>query len=206
MVHGIIMSTNSQIAFTMTIVTPSFNEESNLEALHQRLSEVCAADHVDFEWLIIDDHSSDGTFEQIKSLAEKDARVRGIRLSRNFGSHSAVLCGLEHARGEVMVVMAADLQDPPDVIPDLVAKWKQGADIVWAVRAKREGESFQNLAAARLFYWIMKHVGGVPETPAQGADFFLINSKVMQSLSSFRERNINIFSLLGKKIPSRPAP
>lgn len=187
---------NNATSARLSIVTPAFNEEANLPLLYEQLISVLSKVDMEWEWIIVDDHSSDETFAVIDHMAQNDARIRGVRFSRNFGSHNAILCGLTHARGVLALIMAADLQDPPEVVPDLIEKWQQGVDVVWAVRASREGEGATTIMTSRLFYWVMRHWGGVSNTPDQGADFFIIDRKVMDALLEFRERNMNLFSLL----------
>src|SRR5215211_7024349 len=117
----------------LSILTPAFNEEANLEGLYARIVQTMNRIGGDWEWVIIDDHSRDGTFLVIERLASVDARVRGMRLARNSGSHVAITCGLHHVRGEAAVMMAADLQDPPETISRMVDAWRGGAQVVWAV-------------------------------------------------------------------------
>ena len=133
----------------LSVVTPAYNEARNLPVLHERLCGVLDGLDLEWEWIVVDDHSRDDTFEVLCGLAAKDPRVRGIRLSRNFGSHTAIPCALDHARGACAAMIAADLQDPPEVIPELLEKWRAGAQVVWAVRAAREGEKASTLLFSR---------------------------------------------------------
>ena len=121
----------------LSIVTPAFNEAANLEALYARL--VRSLDRIggDWEWLLVDDHSRDETFDIVERLSLVDGRVRGIRLARNSGSHVAITCGLHHAQGDAAILMAADLQDPPEAMGAMIDAWRGGAQIVWAVRRGR---------------------------------------------------------------------
>ena len=118
----------------LSIVTPAFNEASNLEALHARLVRFFERAGGDWEWIIVDDHSREETFSVIERLSLVDGRVRGLRLARNSGSHVAMTCGLHHAQGDAAVMMAADLQDPPETLESMIAAWRQGAQVVWAAR------------------------------------------------------------------------
>src|SRR5665213_1921324 len=119
----------------LSIVTPSYNEAENLPRLYRRLCELnWAALGLEWEWVVVDDHSRDATQQVLGALVAGDPRVRWLRFSRNFGSHAGCTAGLEHSRGDAAIVMAADLQDPPETIPALVEKWRGGADVVWAVR------------------------------------------------------------------------
>jgi dolichol-phosphate mannosyltransferase len=180
----------------LSVITPSYNEERNLPALFERLKAVLddPALGVDWEWIVIDDHSADSTFAVAAKLAESDSRVRVLRFSRNFGSHAGIACGIDHARGTCSVVMAADLQDPPETIPALLRKWRDGAQVVWAVRAARPGETAGTLAFARLYYMMMRRVVGLTSMPATGADFFLLDGRVMAAIRSSGERNVSILA------------
>ena len=179
----------------LSIVTPAHNEEANLPLLYEQLKEHLA--DYDWEWIMVDDHSSDNTLGVFSRLAASDERLRGLRFSRNFGSHKALICGLREARGQAAVILAADLQDPPQVIPRLYAAWKGGDQVVWAVRQARPGESSSNLFFGRLYYWIMRRFVGMTTMPASGADFFLADRRVLDALAQFRENNVSLFALIG---------
>ena len=180
----------------LTIVTPAYNEAKNLPMLHQRLRSVLNGLGINWEWIVVDDHSADETFDVLTQLARQDSRLQGFRLSRNFGSHTAITCGLNHARGDCAIVMAADLQDPPETIPDLVAEWQKGAQVVWAVRTERHGEKSTKLAFANLYYALMRRTGALKELSATGADFFLIDRAVIDAFIQFRERHVSILALI----------
>jgi dolichol-phosphate mannosyltransferase len=179
----------------LSIITPAFNESTNLEALHARIVETMARLGGDWEWLIVDDHSRDDTFEVIRRLARANTRVRGIRLARNSGSHIAITCGLHHVRGAAAVMMASDLQDPPETLGVLLDRWRQGAQVVWAMRRERPGEA-SHAGFAAVYYWIMRHVVGMKEMPARGADFFLVDRAVIDAFRRFPERNMSVFALI----------
>src|SRR5258706_1887196 len=149
----------------------------------------------EWEWIIVDDHSRDDTFAVIESLALRDARVRGFRLARNSGSHVAITCGLHHVDGDAAVMMAADLQDPPETLTAMLDKWRHGAQVVWAVRRERPGGTSHARFAA-FYYWIMRHVVGMKEMPARGADFFLIDRAVVEAFRRFPERNVSVLALI----------
>jgi len=180
----------------LSIVVPAYNEAANLPTLCDCLRKTLSVLSMDWECIIVDDHSSDATFSVVSSLSMQDARVRGIRLARNHGSHLAITCGLHHAEGDCAVVLAADMQDPPEVILRLLEQWRAGAQVVWAARAKREGEKISTLAFARIFYFLMRHVVGMRTMPATGADFVLIDRRVMDAFKGFREANISIMALV----------
>jgi dolichol-phosphate mannosyltransferase len=149
----------------------------------------------DWEWVVVDDHSRDGTFAVVERLAAGDARVRGFRLARNSGSHVAITCGLHHVRGDAAVMMAADLQDPPETLPAMLDQWRQGAQVVWAVRRTQPGEA-SHAGFAALYYWIMRRVVGLSEMPARGADFFLVDRVVIDAFRRFPERNASVLALI----------
>ena len=185
-----------QEAPLLSVVTPAYNEEANVPEMYLRLKAVLEAASVSWEWLVVDDHSRDQTFRAVEALARTDQRVAGLRLSRNFGSHAALSCGLHHARGQCVVLMAADLQDPPEVIPDLLAQWRQGSQVVWAVRASRAGEKTSTTAFARLYYAMMRNLLGMKEMPATGADFLLMDRLVVDNFNAFQEQDVSILALI----------
>ena len=180
----------------LSIITPAFNEEVNLSLLLDRLLSVLEPQGVEWEWIVVDDHSRDRTWEVLQQLAVREPRLKAIRLARNSGAHTAFACGLRNALGDCAVVLAADLQDPPETIPALLEKWKQGAKIVWAVRAEREGVSVSTKGFSRLYYWLMRRFVGMEEMPASGADFFLVDRRVMDVLNVFKESNVSLLALL----------
>src|SRR5438552_2090167 len=179
----------------LSILTPAFNEATNLPALYDRLVETMRSIGGEWEWVIVDDHSHDETFAVIEALTLRDARVRGFRLARNSGSHVAITCGLHHVAGDAAVMMAADLQDPPETLTSMVAKWRQGAQVVWATRRVQPGERSHKGFAA-LYYWIMRRLVGMKEMPARGADFFLIDRIVLDAFQRFPERNVSVLALI----------
>jgi dolichol-phosphate mannosyltransferase len=179
----------------LSILTPAFNEAANLPALYDRLVETMRVIGGDWEWVIVDDHSRDETFAVIEALALRDARVRGFRLARNSGSHVAITCGLHQVDGDAAVMMAADLQDPPETLTSMVARWRQGAQVVWATRSANPGDRSHKRFAA-LYYWVMRHMVGMKEIPARGADFFLIDRVVVEAFRRFSERNVSVLALI----------
>jgi glycosyltransferase involved in cell wall biosynthesis len=179
----------------LSILTPAFNEAANLDALHARIVATMEGLGLDWEWVVVDDHSRDETFATIERLARADARVRGLRLARNSGSHAAIACGLHHVRGEVTVMMAGDLQDPPETVAAMLECWRQGAHVVWAARRVRPGDR-THAGFAALYYWIMRRVVGMREMPARGADFFLADQTVVAAFRRFPERQVSVFALL----------
>lgn len=180
----------------ISVVTPAYNEAENLGVLYERLCATMDGLGVEWEWVVVDDHSQDATFAVMSRLAERDARVRGVRFARNFGAHTALTCGLHRARGECVAALAADLQDPPEVIPELFTQWKAGVQVVWAARQRRAGETATTIGFSRLYYWVMRNVVGMKEMAATGADFFLLDRVVVDAFASFNESNASILALL----------
>jgi dolichol-phosphate mannosyltransferase len=180
----------------VSIVTPAFNEAENLPELYKRLLAVMEQADVEWEWIVIDDHSTDDTFAVLRRLTDQDPRIRGLRFSRNFGSHMAITCGLNQANGDCALVMAADLQDPPEELPPLLAEWRAGAQVVWAARASREGEKASTLVFSRLYWMIMNNVVGTKQIPVTGADFFLLDRVVVDAFLQFKESNVSVVALI----------
>ena len=179
----------------LSIITPAFNEAENLPVLYERIVQAMTALGVEWEWVVVDDHSRDATFDVLMDVARRDPRVRGVRLSRNSGSHLAITCGLHQVTGDAAVMMAADLQDPPETLGRMLERWRAGAQTVWAVRRTRPGER-THAGFAALYYWVMRHVVGLKEIPAHGADFFLVDRIVIDAFRRFPERNVSVFALL----------
>jgi polyisoprenyl-phosphate glycosyltransferase len=170
----------------LSVVAPVYNEEQLVTRFHER---VCAAvDGFPFELVLVDDGSSDRTPQLLAEIAARDPHVRVVELSRNFGHQTALTAGLDHARGDVVVMMDSDLQDPPELIPQMLDHWRAGADVVYAVRERREGETRFKLATARLFYKLFGALTDVPLEPDSG-DFRLLDRAPLDALLSMRERN-----------------
>ena len=179
----------------ISIVTPAFNEAGNLQRLHARIVDTMGKLGVDWEWIVVDDHSRDDTFAVIQRLSSTDPRVRGVRLARNSGSHVAIACGLRLTNGDAVVMMASDLQDPPETIGAMLERWRRGAQIVWAVRRSRPGDHSHAWFAAA-YYWIVRNVVGLREMPAKGTDFFLADRRVVDAFRAFPERTTSLFNHL----------
>ncbi len=174
----------------LSIVCPAYQEEACLPFFHQELSAVldrCAAD-LAVEILYVDDGSGDRTLPIIKDLASRDARVRYLSLSRNFGQQAALTAGLEHARGDLVVTMDSDLQHPPAVIPQLLAKWREGFDIVLTIREEDKRLSLSKRLNSKIFYWVMGLLSDTDIRPA-GSDFRLLTRKAVDGLLQMHERN-----------------
>ncbi|MBN1269872.1 MAG: glycosyltransferase family 2 protein [Kiritimatiellae bacterium] len=180
----------------VSVVTPAYNEEGSLQELYERLKAVLDDVTSAWEWIVVDDHSADGTFRMLRDISAKDARVRGFRLARNCGAHAAVTCGLHRARGGCAIVMASDLQDPPEKVADMLTEWREGAQVVWAVRSSRGGEPASKVSLARLYYAMMRRLVGLPEMSATGADFFLVDRCVLDAFRRFPERNVDVVVLI----------
>lgn len=180
----------------LSFVTPAFNEAQNLPVLYERITAIdWAALGFEIEIIIVDDHSTDATPALLTGIRERDPRVKWLRFSRNFGSHVALAAGIEHARGDVISLLAADLQDPPEIVPSLLERWKAGGLIVWAARDKVEGVSFSNRIFSRLYYQMMRWFA-LPQMPKEGADFLIFDRCVANALNQAKERNTSILALI----------
>jgi dolichol-phosphate mannosyltransferase len=147
------------------------------------------------EIVVVDDHSADDTFDVVRAWSRRDPCVRGIRLAKNAGSHMAILCGLSECSGDAAIVLASDGQDPPELAPRLITEWKNGAHVVWAVRTSRTGESGLTQALSRVYYALMNRWTTV-RLPSTGADFFLLDRRVIDVVRNMPERNTSIFALI----------
>lgn len=170
----------------ITIVSPFLDEEENLPVLYDRLVRVMDAQPEGWELILVDDGSTDGSVPWVRKKAAEDPRVKLIVLSRDFGHQVAITAGLDYARGDATVVIDADLQDPPEVIPELLAKWREGYEIVYAVRRSRAGESWFKKASARMFYRLFHAIAGI-QVPMDAGEFRLIDRKVVEALRGVRE-------------------
>ncbi len=176
------------MAITYSIVAPIYNEIDNLSVLYRRVSEVMESSDETWELVLVDDGSTDGSTEKIRELAEADARVRPVIFARNFGHQIAITAGWDYARGDAIVIIDADLQDPPEVILELAKKWKEGYEVVYAVRAEREGESWFKKFTAAVFYRLIYSITDV-KIPLDTGDFRLMDRKVVDVLKTMRERH-----------------
>jgi glycosyltransferase involved in cell wall biosynthesis len=173
---------------TYSIVAPIYNEKENLPELHRRVKEVMDSTGEPWELILVDDGSSDDSTNIIRALAKQDERVRPVIFARNFGHQVAVTAGLDYSRGDAVVVIDADLQDPPELILEMSKKWKEGYEVVYAVRAEREGESFFKLWTASLFYRLIYRITDV-KIPLDTGDFRLMDRKVVRVMNQMRERH-----------------
>jgi polyisoprenyl-phosphate glycosyltransferase len=170
----------------LSVVVPLHDEEDTVAELCRRID--AALVEVPFELILVDDASTDGTPELLDSLADGDPRVRVLHLSRNFGHQAALTAGLEHARGEAVAMLDGDLQDPPELLPQMLAHWRSGSDVVSAVRTRRVGESRFKLTTARWFYRLFAKLSDLDLTLDAG-DFRLLDRRALDALLSMRERN-----------------
>ncbi|MEP0806425.1 MAG: glycosyltransferase family 2 protein [Chloroflexota bacterium] len=173
---------------TYSIIAPIYNEKDNIHELHRRVSEVMKSMGQPWELILVDDGSTDGSTDLIRELAKRDKHVRPVIFARNFGHQIAITAGWDYARGDAVIVIDADLQDPPELIPEMVKKWREGYEVVYAVRAEREGESWFKLWTASLFYRIIARITDV-KIPLDTGDFRLMDRKVVDVLKSMRERH-----------------
>ena len=170
----------------LSVVAPMHNEEGTVDALYERVR--TAVGDMAFELVLVNDGSTDGTREMLDRLAETDPRVAIVHLSRSFGHQAALTAGLEHARGNAIVMLDGDLQDPPEVIPGMVERWREGAEVVYAVRSDRAGETRMKLATARWFYKLFAKVAQV-DLEQNSGDFRLLDRRALDALLAMRERN-----------------
>ena len=178
----------SQTKPTISIVAPVYNEEAVLAELHRRVSSVMEQQDEPWELVLVNDGSRDRSAEMIAALHLKDPRVKGISFSRNFGFQVAVTAGLNHAQGEAVILTDADLQDPPEVYPDMIAKWREGYEVVYGVRASRVGETWFKLFTAKLFYRLIRRITKI-DIPLDTGDFRLMDRRVVQAINNMPERN-----------------
>ncbi|MDI1300740.1 MAG: glycosyltransferase family 2 protein [bacterium] len=180
--------TTLESAALLSVVVPVYNEEAVVTAFYQRLRSVLDTLDVRTEIVFVNDGSADGTHALIRELQRGDSRVAVLDLSRNFGKEAALTAGLDHARGDAIVVIDADLQDPPELIPLLLQKWREGYDVVYAVRSSRNGESWLKKLTAYTFYRVMSHTGPVA-IPQDTGDFRLLSRRAVLALGKLRERH-----------------
>ena len=171
-----------------SIIAPIYNESGNIQELYRRLREVLDSTGEYWELILIDDGSTDDSADLIRQYADQDTRVKPVIFARNFGHQLAVTAGLDYSQGDAVVIIDSDLQDPPEVILDLISKWKEGYQVVYAVRAEREGESWFKLFTASLFYRLITSITDV-KIPLDAGDFRLLDRKVVNVLKQMRERH-----------------
>jgi polyisoprenyl-phosphate glycosyltransferase len=180
----------------IAIVVPVFNERDNLRHFHDAVAAVAASmPDYDWEFMFVDDGSRDGSFDVLRELRAADPRVRALRFPRNFGSHVAIAAGIDYCRGDVAIVMAADLQDPPSLIAEFVDRWRSGYDVVWGARTGRD-ESALRAYGMSLFYRMVRRFA-IPTYPEGGTgSFCLISRPVIDAFRQCQERNRLTFGLV----------
>ena len=171
----------------ISVVIPVYNEAENLPILYARLAAVLEQSAPDYEIVFVDDGSRDASLEQLHALAAQNQRVTVVELARNFGHQVAISAGLDQSRGSAVIVMDADLQDPPEVLPQFMAKWREGYDVVYAIRERRK-ESWIMRAAYTAFYRLLQRVANI-EIPLDAGDFCIMDRRVVDLLSGMPERN-----------------
>lgn len=195
----------------LSVVVPVYNESEVLDAFHLRLSRALDRLTIEAEILFVDDGSSDQSLDILRGLRARDRRVAIIALSRNFGKEAALSAGLDAAEGDAVVAIDADLQDPPELIPELVEQWRAGYDVVYARRVARDGDTLLKIFTAHAFYRLMRHVGRVP-IPADAGDYRLLSRRAVDALKQLRERHRfmkGLFAWIGYPqcaVPYRRAP
>lgn len=171
-----------------SIVVPIFNEEEIIPEMHRRMSAMLDSLDGPSELILVNDGSRDRSLEIMKELAARDPRLKVISFSRNFGHQMAITAGIDHAAGEAVVVIDSDLQDPPEVIPELVKKWKEGYELIYAVRSERKGETFFKKFTASFFYRLIASMTEL-KIPADSGDFRLMDRKVVEAMKQVREHH-----------------
>jgi len=183
-----LFSNNERYQPVLSIIIPVYNEREVLPLCLQRLEAVLKQLGSSTELLFVDDGSQDGSAEYLSAQAIAGASTRIVRLSRNFGKEAALTAGLEYARGEAVIILDADLQDPPELIPDMIEQWRQGADVVLMQRRSRAGESWFKRTSAHLFYRLLQHLSR-SYIPTDTGDFRLMSRRAVEALKQLPERN-----------------
>jgi len=182
------MNNLSVITPRYSIVAPIFNEEGNIALLLERIGKVMESTGETWELILVNDGSTDRSAEMIDEAAQRDSHVKTIHFARNFGHQIAVTAGIDHASGDAVVLIDADLQDPPELILEMIERWKAGFQVVYAVRAERKGESHFKLLTAKLFYRVIYRITDV-SIPVDTGDFRLMDRRVVEALKAMREHN-----------------
>ena len=173
---------------TYTIIAPIYNEIDNIQALYTRVCEVMDSTGEPWEFVMVDDGSSDGSTDAILELKKKDDKIVPVIFARNFGHQIAVTAGLDYSQGKAVTIIDADLQDPPEVILALIEKWQEGYEVVYATRSKREGESWFKLFTASAFYRLIQRITDI-NLPMDTGDFRLLDRKVVDVMGGMREKH-----------------
>ena len=173
---------------TISIIAPVYNEEEVLPELYRRVAAVMDGMKESWELVLVNDGSRDRSAAIIAELHNQDERVKGISFSRNFGFQIAVTAGLDHVSGDAIILTDADLQDPPEVFPEMIAKWREGYDVVYGVRTEREGETWFKKFTAVVFYRLIDRITGIG-IPLDTGDFRLMDRRVVEAIRRMPERN-----------------
>jgi len=179
---------SSQSQALVSVVVPCYNEEEVIETTHDRLCGVLEEENVEFEIIYVDDGSKDRTLDLLRNLHEGEGRVQVVSLSRNYGHQIAITAGTDYAQGDAVVVIDADLQDPPEVIPRMIEKWRDGIDVVYGKRKRREGESAFKLWTAKAFYRFINRISRV-DIPLDTGDFRLMDRRAVEAFLEMPERD-----------------
>jgi dolichol-phosphate mannosyltransferase len=171
-----------------SIIAPVFNEEGNLNLLYERISQVMNSRGEPWELILVNDGSRDRSADLMDALAEKDARVKVLHFARNFGHQIAVTAGIDHAAGQAVILIDADLQDPPELIHEMIERWQAGYQVVYAIRKQRKGEGWFKLFTSKLFYRLIYRITDV-DIPVDTGDFRLMDERVANVLKQMREHN-----------------
>ena len=172
----------------LTIISPAYNEAENLDELYSRILNATENLNLEIEIIYVNDGSNDNTIEVINRQSENDGRITVIDLSRNFGKEIALTAGLDHASGDAVIVIDSDLQDPPEVIPQLVEKWRDGNDVVNAKRIKRKGEGLLKKITSYTYYRLLFHLSDI-KIPMDTGDFRLLNRNALNAVLKLREKH-----------------
>ena len=189
---------------SISIVAPAYNEQEVLGEFHRRVTEVMAGLGCQYEIVLVNDGSRDNTLALMYALRERDPHISVVDLSRNFGKEIALSAGLDHTKGDVVVVLDSDLQDPPELIPQMLDIWREGYDVVYGMRTARDGETWFKKATAKYFYRLIKSVSRV-DIPKDTGDFRLMSRRAVEALSKLREEHRfmkGLFAWVG--FPSSP--
>jgi polyisoprenyl-phosphate glycosyltransferase len=195
-----------RITEMISVVAPAYNESDNVTLFYETVREVLEGITKNWEIVCVNDGSKDDTLEKLLALHEKDARLKVVNLSRNFGKEIALTAGLDYAKGDAIVPIDTDLQDPPELIEDMIKLWKEGYDVVYATRIERDGESFVKKMTASMFYRVIEKISKI-QIPRDTGDYRLIDRKVLDELKKLRETHRfmkGLFSWVGYKQISLP--
>src|SRR5262245_33958793 len=173
----------------LSVVAPVFNECDGIDAFYDRIRKVLESlDSIAYELIFIDDGSTDGSCEKLIALANSNPEVKVIKFSRNFGHQVAITAGIDHAKGDAVVAIDSDLQDPPEVIKEFVDRWREGYEVVYGIRQARDGESKTKLLTAHVFYRLLKFLTNV-DIPVDVGDFRLMSRRAVEQFREFKEKD-----------------